>query len=436
MKRTSPIFSRRGLIRSAAGVLGLAGPLSRSFWVPSARAATGGGSEPKFIFIFAQGGWDVTYALAPVFDNSAVQMPDGSSQAETDGIAWVSHPDRPEVDAYFNDYASRTCMVHGLEVRSIAHERCTRILLTGGTSANADDFLTRIGSASTGAPLPFVAFSGPCYAAENPESVVRIGLDGQFTSLADGSAVATSDPPLTLPSASSEALEEALVRKRVATAAAAAGRGRQTKILGAYKELLDRTDAVVELQSVLSDAGEDSESQALAAVSLMASGAARCAMIQELGFQSLGWDHHSDITRQGPSFASLFTTLNSLIAALIATPGMSGAPLIDEVTVVGCSELGRDPRLNSAGGKDHWTTTSLMMFGAGIRGGTTLGAYSSSMAATPIVLDTAELDADSKKGGVVLEPAHIGATLMQLAGLDPLEEVGAPPILGILEAGS
>src|SRR5713226_4885152 len=49
--------------------------------------------------------------------------------------------------------------------------------------------------------------------------------------------------------------------------------------------------------------------------------------------------------------------------------------LLDETLVVVMSEMGRTPRINANGGRDHWTFCySVLLSGAGIRGGTVYGA--------------------------------------------------------------
>ena len=49
--------------------------------------------------------------------------------------------------------------------------------------------------------------------------------------------------------------------------------------------------------------------------------------------------------------------------------------LLDETLVVLMSEMGRTPRVNANGGRDHWTYCYAVLFaGAGIRGGTVYGA--------------------------------------------------------------
>jgi Protein of unknown function (DUF1501) len=49
--------------------------------------------------------------------------------------------------------------------------------------------------------------------------------------------------------------------------------------------------------------------------------------------------------------------------------------LLDETLVVTMGEMGRTPKVNAAGGRDHWTFCySVLLAGAGIRGGTVCGA--------------------------------------------------------------
>jgi Protein of unknown function (DUF1501) len=55
--------------------------------------------------------------------------------------------------------------------------------------------------------------------------------------------------------------------------------------------------------------------------------------------------------------------------------------LLDETLVVVMSEMGRTPRVNANGGRDHWTYCySVLMAGAGIRGGSVYGASDSQAA--------------------------------------------------------
>ena len=104
--------------------------------------------------------------------------------------------------------------------------------------------------------------------------------------------------------------------------------------------------------------------------------------------------------------------------------------LLDETLVVTMGEMGRTPKINANGGRDHWTYCYGVLFaGAGIRGGTIYGA------------------SDDQAAFIKDKPVHIRdivATIYYLLGIDPEMPVydranrptavahGGRPVLGIL----
>jgi hypothetical protein len=79
--------------------------------------------------------------------------------------------------------------------------------------------------------------------------------------------------------------------------------------------------------------------------------------------------------------------------------------LLDETLVVLMSEMGRTPRVNGNGGRDHWTFCYAALFaGAGVRGGTVHGASDSQAA---YVKD------------LPVSPADLCATIYHCLGIDP-----------------
>jgi hypothetical protein len=79
--------------------------------------------------------------------------------------------------------------------------------------------------------------------------------------------------------------------------------------------------------------------------------------------------------------------------------------LLDETLVVTMGEMGRTPKINDNGGRDHWTFCySVLMAGAGIRGGTIYGA------------------SDAHAAYIKDKPVHIRdicATIYHCLGIDP-----------------
>jgi hypothetical protein len=84
---------------------------------------------------------------------------------------------------------------------------------------------------------------------------------------------------------------------------------------------------------------------------------------------------------------------------------LSSRGMLDETLVVLMSEMGRTPRVNANGGRDHWTYCySVLLAGGGIRGGTVYGA---SDAQAAFVKDKPVSTSD------------ICATIYQCLGIDP-----------------
>jgi uncharacterized protein (DUF1501 family) len=113
------------------------------------------------------------------------------------------------------------------------------------------------------------------------------------------------------------------------------------------------------------------------------------------------WDTHTrnfHILRDNnlPQFDRTFTAL---------LEDLEERGLLDETLVVVMSEMGRTPRINGNGGRDHWTFCySMFMAGAGIRGGT---IYGESDAQAAYVKDRPVSTAD------------VCATIYECLGIDP-----------------
>jgi hypothetical protein len=114
-----------------------------------------------------------------------------------------------------------------------------------------------------------------------------------------------------------------------------------------------------------------------------------------------GWDTHelNFITlreRYLPWFDQAY-------AALLEDLEQNG--LLDETLVVTLSDFGRTPRVNKDAGRDHWTYCyTVMLAGAGIRGGTVYGASDGQAA---FVRDNP------------VSPADVCATIYACLGIDP-----------------
>ncbi len=112
------------------------------------------------------------------------------------------------------------------------------------------------------------------------------------------------------------------------------------------------------------------------------------------------WDTHE---RNFPVLRTYLPSLDQTYAALLEDLEQRG--LLDETLVVLMGEMGRTPGLNPKGGRDHWTFCySVVLAGAGLRGGSSYGA------------------SDAQAAFIRDRPVHVRdicATIYELLGIDP-----------------
>ncbi len=120
-----------------------------------------------------------------------------------------------------------------------------------------------------------------------------------------------------------------------------------------------------------------------------------------------GWDHHVDLF---DSCKKRLPTLDQTLAALLTDLKERG--LLDSTLLVVLGEFGRTPKINDRGGRDHWSNAmSVMMAGAGIPGGTIVGA--------------------TDRGGYsavdnVKSPENFASTIYRKLGIDPDQMLYTP----------
>jgi hypothetical protein len=119
------------------------------------------------------------------------------------------------------------------------------------------------------------------------------------------------------------------------------------------------------------------------------------------------WDTHSKNTE---GLKQLMPIMDLACSALLEDLAQRG--LLDETLVVWMGEFGRTPRINGAGGRDHWGQVfSMALAGGGVRGGIVHGA-SDSIGAYP-------------RDGRVL-PQDLLATVFHCLGIRPDTQIHDP----------
>jgi arylsulfatase A-like enzyme len=132
----------------------------------------------------------------------------------------------------------------------------------------------------------------------------------------------------------------------------------------------------------------------------------------ETVFNEVSWDCHGSRPftplqaygeSVGPWFDSGYTTL---------LEDLHGRGMLENTLVVAMGEFGRTPKLNPAGGRDHWPQCwSIVFAGGGVRGGQVIGA-------------------SDKIGGTPTErpvsPAEVAATIYHATGVPLDHQLSGP----------
>ncbi len=384
----------------------------------------------KFIFVFNPGGWDPTRVLATPFGNPNVAMEADSELSTIAGLPFVDHPLRPSVRSFFELNADRSVIFNGMMVRSIAHDICTMIALTGTSDGTSPDWPAVMAARQRESfTLPHLVIDGPSFPGDLGVAVARTGTAGQLDLLTSGDALEWTDTPIRRLKHPSESLIDRYLQRR-SRARADSARGSLDQSLSRDVQLsLEKAQSLKDLRySMNFNVGGELSDQIDLAVAALAGGVSRCVSIAHTG--GVGWDTHAnnDAT-QTVLWESLFQGLALLMQQLDSTPGTSSPTLAEETTVVVISEMGRTPMLNGTIGKDHWPYTSALLIGAGLQGGRAIGGFDSSFYGDPV--DPAS--GESSASGQVLSAESLGATLLTMADIDPDEYIaGVAPITGIL----
>ena len=420
------INRRHFLGATAAGTAGLALPFRTAH-------ATVNAADRKFIFVFNSGGWDPTRVFATEFDNSNVDMEADAQRGSAGGIEFVDHPSRPSVRAFMEQNHDRMLVINGLQVRSIAHEICTMIALTGNTSGLAPDWATILAAGGdTALTLPHLVLGGPSFTGPLGTTSARTGAAGQLEGLLSGDLIEASDQAVgRLPQPYTDRIDRFLQRRSGAELGSARGSVKRA-LTGAYDDALAKALGLKDYRWVMDfSGGAGLADQAQVAADALTLGLSRCVSIGYPGAGAgLGWDSHAqNDDTQSALFEGLFNGLGQLVEVLRTTPGDTTATLAEETVVVVLSEMGRTPMLNATAGKDHWPYTSMMILGDGITGDRVVGGFDDGYAGLSVDPGSAELSSS----GPVLSVESIGAALLQLGGEDPGQWLnGFTPLGGVL----
>ncbi len=446
MRPTPPALSRRNFLLGSAVAAALA---------PRSLAAQAG-SHPEFLVVcLADGGWDPLYAFDPKPGNNTVTAPFDAGRAENPGAEYTrtfghnqliqcNDLERAPVTRFFEDWGHRTAVLNGMWMGSIVHEPCRIRLLTGTTQASNPDWPTIFGARMGGdAPLGSIDFSGLGYPGTLAGTTGRVGVRSQLKALLDPASVYPAPTwadyalPLYTPTESEQDAVRTVLEQR-----AAAFRERMSDAGGHNDRRIDDLLTSLDRRERLIDSGVEIvgeldlaaiptfEQQVGTAAGLLDNGLCRAVTLK----LDADWDTHTgNHPGQSSNFSAFFRSISNLLGEL-ETRG-----LLDRTLVVVGSEMGRTPRENVNFGKDHWTHSSQLLIGAGVRGGLTLGGTDDSLESLKMDLATGDPTGAAQDGnapGELCKYDNFAAGVLAHMGIDPGEFYpSVTPFTGFSELG-
>ncbi len=418
-------ISRRALLAGGAAALAAGGLLP---WWRNLAVAQGAPERRNLVLVFAGGGWDATACLDPKQGLTTIDSPAGQIKA-FGRLNILTGSDRPAVERFFNDHGDISAVVNGVEVRSIAHEECTRRIMTGTNSDQSPDLGAIVG-VEHGADLavPYMILGNTAFTGPLAGTSGRAGTTGQIVTVMDPSGAYEPPGGRRKPRYSPDEEEAALIRDYVKARSQAdmdrrAQRGLNRARMEDLRSSLDRGDR---LKRLFANFGErtfqlEYRPQIELAVKMLKEGISRTVMIEHPG----DWDSHNDNdARQLPLYQDLFDGLSDLARRLEA------GGLLDDTVVVVISEMSRTPKLNDQAGKDHWPVTSALVFGGPVAGGKTLGGTTDLFESAPTNLANGRLDPEGGR----LTASNFVAGVLDLVNVDAGDHLPGTAILKGLKA--
>ncbi len=406
-------LNRRTFLGSSLAATALFGGASRGL-------AQLGSNCRRFLFLHAEGGWDPLAVFAPKFSSNEIEMEPQSEPWTIRDLSLVDHPARPVTRSFFENRANQLTLLNGVSTRSVNHETCQIVALTGSTAEDRPDMATILGyeeRASTS--LPHLVMSGPSFSG--PYGVFSSNAQGQLQQSIDGTILVDNDNPLRLPAPPAGRVVDRFLGQRAEAMQIANPDARHVGDYGeAFARAKELNDGRLEVR-LFSNASFVGRAET--AIAALGAGVCRCASVGT-GFN---WDTHDDNTAQSGLFDTFFADLERILTLLETTPGPEGQPLRDDTVIVVTSEMARTPAFNATGGRDHWPYTSMFLMGPGLRSGQ-FGGYTNLY--TGIGVDAGG-DPDRDQPGISAE--SLCATLLVLGDADPQEHLrGAEPLAGVL----
>lgn len=398
---------------------------------------TGG---PYWLFVEASGGWDPTSFCDPkgfgLGVNGDINNYDQNDILQAGTIRYAPPPDSFANDMtlfrnqdFFDAHFQRLAVINGINYGTNSHQVGREASWTGSRALNYPSIGALVASEKAAdLALPMVANNSSESSRTNgliPRTIVSGGDLNAIREIAYPNRTSVSqtnqyhaDPVRSLVDSASQSRrqrqinDQRLLRLQNALAEHNGARNRDVASLRNFVSGLGATSAPSSYVNSRSQA-RSLFNQAQTAFAAFEAGAAQTAQIRIGGFDT----HDDHDARHYPRLMDYLAGVDNIISD--ATARGFG----DNLIIVMGSDFGRTNKYNSDNGKDHWSHTSMMVWGgpAHMQGDRVVGATDDLQRSMRINPNTLALDAN----GVEITPEYLHQALRSLAGIDQNPSVAA-----------
>ncbi|MGF1775589.1 DUF1501 domain-containing protein [Vibrio nomapromontoriensis] len=382
--------------------------------------------DQYFIYINANGGWDVTYFCDPkVNEVGKPVITNWSKEASPGKTGEISYAPVANNKYFFEKHRDKTLVINGVNMNTVNHTSGA-IYSTSGKIARTHPTLSALNSSNASSELAIPFMTSLAY--KNTKGLVSgFNLSGSSDDQISRAAypyhqggnltrqVYMDSEEALLESAHSSAIDRLLERSSLLE-----GDSERVRQYNKTKQQSQSLHNLAEYHKTLIENAPDGINETF--VFMMAGLCSGYTSSADIG--SGGFDSHADNdARQIDSLEALTRQIDYVWD--VAEAG----GIADRLTVLVGSDFSRTPSYNKGAGKDHWPVGSFLVmnqnagFGNKVIGSTTSGHY-----AHKIDMSTLEVD---ESNGEYLTPEHVHYLVREHLGLNQTEQ-GIKYALGVV----
>ena len=371
------------------------------------------------VFVGASGGWDPTSFCDPKGYLGAEPSPNDMNQSyPATAIASVGNIPYAPV-TYYQTFAEkhyqRMLVINGCDTQTNGHDSGRRVSGSGSLDEGFPAFGALMAAEfGQGLPMAFVT-NGFYDDTAGTTARTRVGNVNAFRRIADYNRINPDGDQLFHTAETMARIEEAQ-RSRLTALQEVQKLPKLDRSIGTLHIARSSENILNRLLEYLDQDNTPQgqlERQAQLAVAAYKAGACVSATLSMGGFDTHGNHDNNHL----PRLDQLWQGVDYLMEEA------ERQGVIDKMVVVVGSDFGRTPRYNDGNGKDHWSITSMVLMGPGIRGNRTIGETDPDHRSTGV-------SPTLQPGGAIrIKPAHVHHNLRKLVGIETSEPARRFPLM-------